>query len=319
MGCLKLAYQEQKTPLKVVYGGKFFEQKSVQRFLSVDPLASSFPNMSPFAAFNNNPLRFTDPTGAAPEDWIEQNGKMMYDNRVNNQKDATALYGEGATYRANGYTYTASDGSNIELADYGFFKQNGQIKSSPDLAQNSLAFTNPGQAMSDAQGAINTVKAGFALTLAIRSGQAADVVTPEPSDVLPWKWVAHGALFLGTAYYVAKMEREIEGITRRAGGPQGFMYSLTANSSGEYPVLTWGDRSNSTTNLSKDAIWKFGETSSKSDRYSRPQLDAIGTGGVTQNPLYFGNQVQIKIAEKQAIYGYFLQNGHLPPGNKIFR
>jgi hypothetical protein len=45
-------------------------------------------------------------------------------------------------------------------------------------------------------------------------------------------------------------------------------------------------------------------------------LDQVG---VTENPLFFGNRVQIKVAEKTAIYSYFLMNGHLPPGNKIFR
>ncbi|MCF3109422.1 hypothetical protein LL912_11605 [Niabella sp. CC-SYL272] len=115
------------------------------------------------------------------------------------------------------------------------------------------------------------------------------------------------------------MEKEMEGIMRRAGGPQGYMYSLTANVSGQYPVLTWGNKANSTTHLNKDAVWKYGETSSKSDRYSAAELGRIGAGGVTPNPLVYGNQIQIKIAEKVAIYGYFIQNGHLPPGNKIFR
>jgi hypothetical protein len=39
----------------------------VQWFTGVDPLASEFPNMSPYAAFNNNPIYYTDPTGMAPE------------------------------------------------------------------------------------------------------------------------------------------------------------------------------------------------------------------------------------------------------------
>ena len=298
------------------YGARMYDNQ-LGRWNVVDPLAHERSWVSPYNFCQNNPISRVDPTGALDE-WVEQNGQMMYDNRVTNQADATALYGEGATYRANGYAYTASDGSNIELGDYGFFKQNGQIKSSPDLAANSTAYTNPTQALADAQSGINTVKAGFALTLAIRSGQAADVAVPEPSDVLPWKWVAHGVLFLGTAYYVAKMEREIEAIERRAGGPQGYMYSLTANASGEYPVLTWGNRANSTTTLTTGDVWKFGETSSSSDRYSMAEKARIGVGGVTENPLIYGNRVQIKVAEKTAIYGYFLQNGHLPPGNKIF-
>ena len=36
-------------------------------------------------------------------------------------------------------------------------------------------------------------------------------------------------------------------------------------------------------------------------------------------PEFYGNQMQIKIAEKSKIYNYFIKHGELPPGNKIFR
>jgi hypothetical protein len=206
------------------------------------------------------------------------------------------------------------------LGDYGFFKSNGQIFSSPDLAANSTANLNPAQARLDAQASKAIVQASYPIAFGIRTAQAADVAIPEPSDALPWKWVGHGVLFLGTAYYIWKMEKEIEGIERRAGGPDGYMYSLNANVSGDYPVMTWGSANpTSTMPLLVGAVWKFGETSSSSDRYSAAELGRIGPGGVTETPLFYGNQVQIKVAEKTAIYGYFMMNGHLPPGNKIFR
>jgi RHS repeat-associated protein len=52
------------------------------RFLSVDPLASEFPHMSPYAAFNDNPIKYNDPTGAAPEDPI---GPGYYQANVNSR------------------------------------------------------------------------------------------------------------------------------------------------------------------------------------------------------------------------------------------
>ena len=232
-------------------------------------------HLSNYSVMSGNFISRIDPKGADDE-WVEKNGQMLYDNRVTDQGDVTALYGKGAIYRPNGYSYKSSDGSNIELVDYGFFKSNGQIFSSPDLAQNSLAYTNPTQVMSNAQSSISAIKASYAIPLAIRSGQAVDAVTPDPTDILPWKWFGHGVLFLGTAYYIAKMDQEIEGIMRRAGGPQGYLYSLTANTSVTYPWLTWGNKANSTTQLAKDAVWKFGETSSKSDRYSTLELKSIG-------------------------------------------
>lgn len=80
MGCLKLSYQTNETALKVVYGGKFFEQKSAQRFLSVDPLAHKFPWQSPYVAFDNNPINKIDPDGRAampPSTHTDENGNVI--------------------------------------------------------------------------------------------------------------------------------------------------------------------------------------------------------------------------------------------------
>ncbi len=35
--------------------------------------------------------------------------------------------------------------------------------------------------------------------------------------------------------------------------------------------------------------------------------------------IFPGNVIEIKIQEKIMIYGYAVSNGHLPPGNRIFR
>jgi hypothetical protein len=63
MGALKLTYYETKNPLKVVYSKTLEEQKSVQRFLSVDPLASKNNFESPYVFVHNNPLIYVDPDG----------------------------------------------------------------------------------------------------------------------------------------------------------------------------------------------------------------------------------------------------------------
>jgi hypothetical protein len=70
--------------------------------------------------------------------------------------------------------------------------------------------------------------------------------------------------------------------------------------------------------LNTGDVWKFGETTN-SNRYSQSELNTMIPGGVTMTPTFFGNQVEIKVAEKAAIYGYFFQNASLPPGNRIFR
>ena len=63
MGCKKLAYNQPEPALKVVYRKTEPRQKAVQWFLSIDPHAENYFDLSPFAYVANNPLIFTDPTG----------------------------------------------------------------------------------------------------------------------------------------------------------------------------------------------------------------------------------------------------------------
>lgn len=112
---------------------------------------------------------------------------------------------------------------------------------------------------------------------------------------------------------IAKQAREVANLLKRAAGPQGFMYTLTVNVPGTYL-----DVRGMPVTMKAGDVWKFGETTSSS-RYSQSELNAMIPGGVTMIPTFFGNQVEIKVAEKAAIYGYFFQNGSLPPGNRIFR
>jgi len=48
------------------YSARYYES-AIGRFTSVDPLAEDFYNWSPYTYTFNNPLRFTDPTGMAPD------------------------------------------------------------------------------------------------------------------------------------------------------------------------------------------------------------------------------------------------------------
>ena len=78
MGCLKLAYYESSSPLKVLYGresgyakrsanysyfGARYYDSDLSIWLSVDPMASEYPNLSPYAYCAWNPVMLSDPDG----------------------------------------------------------------------------------------------------------------------------------------------------------------------------------------------------------------------------------------------------------------
>jgi len=104
MGCLKLTYQKvESSPLKVVYRRSDVEKKSVQRFLSVDPLAEKHPDISPYVFCANNPIRYIDPDG---RDWVEgANGDITWrkDVTADNYKNDGVL-GKGEIYRGTSYS-----------------------------------------------------------------------------------------------------------------------------------------------------------------------------------------------------------------------
>lgn len=112
---------------------------------------------------------------------------------------------------------------------------------------------------------------------------------------------------------IEKMNREIAGIQQRLAGPQGVQYSLRATQSGSYPCYTCP---NGTTDLRAGEVWKYGETTNPSTRYSQNYLRMNRVQMVNE---FYGNQMQIKLVEKLKIYGYFFNNGQLPAGNRIFR
>ena len=277
------------------------------RFLSPDPLMASANPIRPqswnrYSYSYNNPLRFSDPTGMVPE-WVHKNGEVFYDSRVINQETATELYGEGAIYRPNGYEYTASDTSKIELGNYGFFKQDGVVKDNGDRAEEALK-NQP----VDHSGTI--LKGG----LTISGGLLADDVTgigvgDDPLIPVVVAGTAATALIMKAVYEISKIQT-------KTSGPQGVQYSLRATTAGAYTCYTCAT---GTMNLNPGDVWKYGETINPTSRYSDPELGRIGGLPVEQINEFSGSQVEIKVAEKAKIYAYFLIHKQLPPGNKIFR
>ena len=85
----------------------------IGRWLSLDPLMAQFPWQSPYCAFDNNPVFFTDPTGLATEDWVKKEGsnKWEWDPDVKSPGAAKTKYGPNTEHAAVG---TILDGVTIE-------------------------------------------------------------------------------------------------------------------------------------------------------------------------------------------------------------
>ena len=78
------------------YGGSYttmFRQYDprVGRWLSLDPLMAKFPHMSPYAAFDNNPILYTDPYGLEPTNGDPTDKEDKSDKQIEITLDETTV------------------------------------------------------------------------------------------------------------------------------------------------------------------------------------------------------------------------------------
>ncbi len=94
---------------QIDYGKRVYDPR-LGRFLSVDPLAHQFSWMSPYAAMNDNPIKFTDPTGAAPESiHIDPKGNVL--RNINDGDNTVYVHAAAIKGKDIDKSYTKADHS----------------------------------------------------------------------------------------------------------------------------------------------------------------------------------------------------------------
>ncbi|WP_426994316.1 RHS repeat domain-containing protein [Methylomonas sp. CM2] len=193
----------------------------------------------------------------------------------------------------------------------------GLMKSVPSI-WTAPSYPGSGQVVSvNAPSGLSSTKAGgiagSGSALAI-AGAIARSPTSGPGDYLLAGGVAAYGVYnaaMNNSALMDKMAKEVEKITQRPTGPDTEQYSLRAVFSGSYPNVRGG-----TVYLNAGDVWKYGQTSNPESRYPAKQLAKAGLEYV---PEFRGSKVTALIQEKLKIYSYAIENGELPPGNKIFR
>ncbi len=99
------------------FGARYMDHELMTMWLSVDPLADKYPNISPYAYCAWNPMKLVDPDGNEAidnDDWYkDKDGYVHWDANVNSQKDLN----NGEEYLGKTVIMTAEGSDEVTYGD----------------------------------------------------------------------------------------------------------------------------------------------------------------------------------------------------------
>lgn len=300
------------------------------RFIQPDSYVQAPDNLQSFNRYSycwNNPLKYTDPSGYFTwNDGIAvgliAGGAFLCATGVAAPLGASMIvpgvshFGETLEDNLNNGTSWDAASNNVGINISLNFTPNWGTKTTKQINEGDFEELGPGYPIRTRE--INPLVActdcppdGSSVAKALAAGWVISLIEPTPGGEFVMGFVTTSAILWYGPDLVAKMQLEIDNIYKKVSGPPGFQYALVATKDDYYENVRGG-----ATYLRRGAVWKYGETTQGFDRYSATYLR---TKQVMMVPEFYGTQLEIKVVEKQKLYGYFFSHGTLPPGNAIFR
>ena len=325
------------------------------RMNGVDPMADKYSSHSPYNFAFNDPVYFTDRSGAEPDYWREEDAQRRAIMRLGTafaSNDMSSIYrgGNMMSFFNTAGGWSVGSGSlsygSFAAGDAYFGEQNSQADAAWALGHlygnnnvsvsggKATVYTYSGQSYYSNYGnmAGATSVNAFEFNFSAASDFANQQTQGGPGDG-NWSYtmaalamsgvlVADDATGVGVVDDVAipflLLGAAATDLYKRQ--PNGTQYTLRANKNGTYPVYSWGSSTPTDYKyLNAGDIWKIGETiqyDPSSGQQWRYSQSYLNSMNVSFVSEYLGPKTEIVFVQQMKLAQYLYSNGVLPAGNK---